>query len=301
MPKITTPAMKKAKKMAAKRPLKTGFWHESWYRLRRNKIAIVGMVILIILIILALFPETFAPYGEDEQNYSVSLTFPNKDYPLGTDNYGRDILSRLIYGTQVSLKIGFLSMSISLMIGGFLGLFAAYYGDRIEDLIMRIMDILYSLPSFLMAIAIAAALGTGEFNLILAIAISYVPQYSRIVRASALTVKSQEFMEAAYAIGASPLRQMFKHMLPNALAPIIVKATLGVAQAILAAAALSFVGVGIRPPTAEWGVMLSAGRSYIRTHWYIVTFPGLMIMITIFALNLLGDGFRDAMDPKLKR
>ena len=301
MSKIKTPAMERAAKIAAKRPERTGFWREAWYRFCHNKAAMVGLVVLILLIIIALFPEKIAPYGEDEQNYAVALTFPCAEYPLGTDNYGRDILSRIIYGARVSLKIGFSSVVVSLVIGGLFGLIAAYCGGRIDDLIMRIMDIFYAMPSFLMAIAIAAALGSGEFNLILAIAISQIPGYSRIVRAAALTVKGQEFIEAAHAIGGGAPRIIFRHVLPNAMAPIIVKATLGVASSILSAAALSFVGVGIQPPTAEWGVMLNAGRSYIRTHWYIVTFPGLMIMITIYVLNLVGDGLRDAMDPKLKK
>jgi len=301
MSKMNTPAMEKAAKLARKRPKKSGFWIEAWIRLIHNRAAVVGLVILCLLLVLALFPDQIAPYGEDEQNYAASLTFPCAEYPLGTDNYGRDILSRLIYGTRISLLIGVLSVAVSLLVGGTLGLIAAYYGGRVDDLIMRIMDVFYSMPSFLLAIAIAAALGSGTQNLIFAIAISQIPGFSRVVRAAALTVKGQEFIEAAHAIGGSDFRIIFKHVLPNAIAPIIVQATLGVASAILSAAALSFVGVGIRPPTAEWGSMLNAGRAYIRTHWYIIAFPGVMIVITIYALNLLGDGLRDAMDPKLKK
>lgn len=220
---------------------------------------------------------------------------------MGTDNYGRDILSRIIYGARTSLLIGTLSVVMSVVIGGASGLAAAYYGGKIDETIMRIMDIFYALPSFLLAIAIASALGTGLFNLAIAIAISQVPGYARVVRAAALTVRNQEYMEAIRAIGGSPMRQMLRHMLPNAIAPIIVQATFGMASAIISGAALSFIGVGVTPPTAEWGYMLNAGRQYIRKYWYIVTFPGLMIMITVFGLNLLGDGLRDAMDPKLKR
>lgn len=220
---------------------------------------------------------------------------------MGTDNYGRDILSRVIYGARTSLLIGALSVAMSVIIGGTCGLMAAYYGNKVDNVIMRVMDVFYALPSFLLAIAIASALGSGLFNLALAIAISQVPGYARVVRAAALTVRNQEYMEAIRAIGGSPRRQMFRHMLPNAIAPIIVQATLGMANAIISGAALSFVGVGVQPPTAEWGFMLNAGRQYIREYWYIVTFPGLMIMVTILGLNLFGDGLRDAMDPKLKR
>lgn len=293
--------MEKAAKIASRRPKKTGFARESWYRLCHSKSAVIGMIILMILVVLALFPDQIAPYGEDEQNYSVALTAPCLEYPLGTDNYGRDILSRIIYGTRVSLVIGVVSVGMALVVGGLLGLLAAYYGGRVDDVIMRIMDIFYSMPSFLLAIAIAAALGTGMFNLMIAIAVGQVPAFSRIVRASALTVKSNEYIEASRATGCGTPRILFKYILPNASAPIIVQATLNVASAILSAAGLSFVGIGVQPPTAEWGSMLNAGRSYIRTNWNIITFPGIVIMITIYALNLFGDGLRDALDPKLKK
>ncbi len=301
MSKIDTPAMAKALKKASKRPKKTGFLHEAWYRLLHSKTAVIGMIIILVLIILALFPKQIAPYGEDEQNYSVALQKPNKVYLLGTDNFGRDILSRLIYGTRVSLLIGVISVAMALVIGGTLGLIASYYGGRMDNIIMRVMDILYSMPSFLLAISIAAALGSGMFNLMIAIAVGQIPAFSRIVRASALTVIHCEHVEASRAIGCSTLRTILKYVLPNASAPIIVQATLNVASAILSAAGLSFVGIGIEPPTAEWGSMLNAGKAYIRTNWNVITFPGIAIVITIYAINLFGDGLRDALDPKLKR
>jgi len=301
MAKMQTPAMEKLQKQRNRRPRRTDPWSEAWYRMRRNKAAMFGLVIVIILLILSLFPQYIAPYGEDEQIYEDAFIFPCAEHPMGTDNYGRDILSRIIYGARTSLLIGTLSVAMSVVIGGASGLAAAYYGGKIDETIMRIMDIFYALPSFLLAIAIASALGTGLFNLAIAIAISQVPGYARVVRAAALTVRNQEYMEAIRAIGGSPMRQMLRHMLPNAIAPIIVQATFGMASAIISGAALSFIGVGVTPPTAEWGYMLNAGRQYIRNYWYIVTFPGLMIMITVFGLNLLGDGLRDAMDPKLKR
>ena len=301
MAKMMTPAMEKLQKRQLKKPRKSGPWHESWYRLRRNRMAMLGLVIVIILAAMALFPDYIAPYGEDEQNYSKAFIFPCLEHPMGTDNYGRDLLSRIIFGARTSLMIGLLAVSMSVIIGGGCGLAAAYYGGKVDNTIMRIMDVFCALPSTLLAISIAASLGPGLLNLSIAISISQVPGYARVVRAAALTVRNQEYMEAIRAIGGSPLRQMFNHMLPNAIAPIIVQATLGMARAIISGAALSFLGVGVQPPTAEWGYMLSAGRQYIRDYWYIVTFPGLMIMITIFGLNLLGDGLRDAMDPKLKR
>lgn len=301
MAKLQTPAMDAIREQARKRPRKTGPWYEAWYRLRRNKMAMFGLFFLIVLVILACFPEQIAPYGEDEQVYEDAFIFPNLEHPLGTDNYGRDILSRIIFGARTSLLIGVSAVSMSLLVGGTCGLLAAFFGGKIENVIMRAMDVLYALPSFLLAIAIASAMGSGLLNLMMAIAISQVPGISRVVRAAALTVRNQEYMEAARAIGGGAMRQMFRHMLPNAIAPIIVQATLGVANAILSGAALSFIGVGVQPPTAEWGFMLNAGKQYMRSHWYIVTFPGLFIMLTIFAINLLGDGLRDALDPKLKR
>lgn len=301
MAKMYTSAMEKLEKAQEKRPRKSGPWYEAWYRLRRNKAAMFGLIIVIVLVLLALFPQMFARYGEDEQIYEDAFLFPCLEHPMGTDNYGRDILSRVIYGARTSLMIGTMAVAMSILIGGTCGLAAAYYGGKADNIIMRIMDVFYSLPSFLLAICIASALGAGLFNLSLAIAISQVPGYARVVRAAALTIRNQEYMEAIRAIGGSPLRQMLRHMLPNAIAPIIVQATLGMANAIISGAALSFIGVGVQPPTAEWGFMLNAGRQYIRNYWYIVTFPGLMIMLTVFALNLLGDGLRDAMDPKLKR
>ena len=293
--------MERLAKRDKKRPRKSGPWHEALYRLKRNRAAMVGLFIFAILIILALFPSQIARYGQDEQIYSDAFIFPNAEHPLGTDNYGRDILSRIIFGTRTSLMIGIVSVCISLFIGGTVGLIAAYYGGKIENLLMRAMDILSALPYFLLAIAIASALGSGMFKLMFAIAISTVPDYARITRAAAITIKEQEYIEAARSIGSSSTRLMLKHMLPNAIAPIIVQSTLGVAKAILAGSALSFIGIGVQPPTAEWGAMLNAGRQYIRTYPYIITFPGIMIMLTIFSFNLLGDGLRDALDPKLKK
>ncbi|WP_243149233.1 ABC transporter permease [Colidextribacter sp. OB.20] len=274
---------------------------EFWLRLCRNKAALIGMVILSVLIITAVFAPIIAPYHYDEQNYQITNQLPSLAHPLGTDNCGRDILSRLIYGSRVSLQIGFIAVGIGAAVGGLLGAVAAFYGKAVDNIIMRCIDIVLAIPSTLLAISISAALGPGLTNAMIAIGIGSAPNYARIVRASVLTVKEQEFVEAARCVGASDAYIILREILPNALSPIIVQATLGVASAILSAAALSFIGLGIQPPSPEWGAMLSAGRVYIRDFWPIVTFPGVAIMITIFALNLFGDGLRDVLDPKLRR
>lgn len=275
-------------------------WIDVWKRLKKNKAAMFGLIIIILLVLCAIFADFIAPFGYDDQNLKNKFISPNSTYILGTDNFGRDIFSRIIYGSRISLLVGFFSVSISAVIGGSVGAVAAFYGNKTDNIIMRIIDILMAIPSILLAISISAALGPGLFNCMIAVGIGSIPQYARIVRASVLTVKEQEFIEAAKSTGASDVRIIIKYILPNAMGPIIVQATLGVAIAILYAASLSFIGLGIQPPTPEWGAMLSSGRLYMRDHWYIATFPGLAIMITIFALNLFGDGLRDALDPRLK-
>lgn len=273
---------------------------QAWSRLRKNKVAIVGMLILIVLILGAVFAEQLAPYGYDDQDVMRRFTYPCREFPFGTDNLGRCIYSRILYGARVSLLIGFVATGMGAVAGTVFGAIAGYYGKGTDNVIMRFCDVLQAIPSLLLAIAIAAALGSGLFNMMLAISIGAVPRYARTVRASILTVKEQEFIEAAHAIGASDLRIILKHIFPNCLAPIIVQVTLGVASSIINAASLSFIGLGVQAPMAEWGSMLSAGRQYIRDYWFVVMFPGLAIMLTILSLNLFGDGLRDALDPKLK-
>lgn len=279
---------------------KAGPWRDVFRRLKKDKMAMFGLFIIILLIFLALFADVIAPYGYDDQNLKDRLMAPNSKYLLGTDNFGRDILSRIIYGSRISLQVGFIAVGISAIVGGALGAIAGYYGGKLDNFVMRAMDILLAIPSILLAISIVAALGPGLQNVMIAVGIGSIPSYARIVRASVLSIRDQEFVEAARAVGANDFRIITKHILPNAMAPIIVQATLGVAGAILSAAGLSFIGLGIQPPTPEWGAMLSSGREYIRDNWHVATFPGLAIMITIFALNLLGDGLRDALDPRLK-
>ncbi|HWQ30235.1 MAG TPA: ABC transporter permease [Negativicutes bacterium] len=279
---------------------KNGFWHDAWHRLKKNKSAMVSLIILAVMIICAVFANYIAPYSYDLQDYNHTFEFPSKLHILGTDNFGRDILSRIIYGSRVSLLVGFSSIIVAIIFGGLLGAVSGYYGGKMDNILMRAMDILMAIPGMLLAISLAAALKPGLVNLVIAIAISDIPGYARVVRASVLTIKDQEYIEAAQCIGASDSRIILKHILPNCLAPIIVQATLGMAGAILSASALSFLGLGIQPPTPEWGSMLSSARQYIRTYWHMTTFPGVAIMITIFALNVLGDGLRDALDPRLK-
>lgn len=277
-----------------------GFWRDVWVRLRRNKGAMFALGMLVLLVLCAIFADFIAPYPYELQDYSATFQFPNAKHWLGTDNFGRDILSRIIHGSRVSLLVGFSSIITAIIFGGILGAISGYYGGKIDNVLMRAMDILMAIPGMLLAISLAAALKPGLMNLVIAIAIADIPGYARVVRASVLTIKDQEFIEAAQCIGGSDPHIIFKHILPNCLAPIIVQATLGMAGAILSAASLSFLGLGIQPPTPEWGSMLSASRQYIRQYWHMATFPGLAIMITIFSLNVLGDGLRDALDPRLK-
>lgn len=280
---------------------KHGQMYETWMRLRKNRLAVLGMVILLLIIIIAVFAEQIAPYPYDLQDYNVVSEPPSAQHWFGTDNYGRDILSRVIYGTRLSLRIGFISLAGGALVGCLLGAIAGYFGGFADTFIMRITDILMSIPRIVLAIAIASALGSGLTNAMLAVAISSIPNFARVVRASTLTVKDQEYIEAARCVGAKSPHIIWRHIFPNVLAPIIVQATLGVGTAIILAAALSFLGLGVQPPTPEWGAMLSTARTYMRDHAYMVIFPGLAIMITVLALNLFGDGLRDALDPKLKK
>jgi len=276
---------------------------EIWRRFRKNKSAVIGLVVVILIILIAIFADVIVDYQQlaIKINPAERLEPPSLKHLFGTDEFGRDMLARVIHGSRPSLLVGFLSSAISLGLGTIIGAIAGFYGSRIDNFFMRFMDILLALPSSVLAIAIISGLGSSLPNLMLAIGISFLPQYARIVRASVLTIKDQEFVEAARAIGARNHTIIFSHILPNCVAPIIVQATLSVAFSILAIAGLSFIGLGIKPPAPEWGALLSAGRSYFLQAPYITVFPGLAIMVTILALNLLGDGLRDALDPRLKQ
>lgn len=276
---------------------------EIWQRLRRNKMAMIGLAILLILVLGAVFADVICDYDTMviKQDIANRLQGPSAQHWFGTDEFGRDIFARILHGSRVSLVVGIISVSIALILGGSFGAFAGFYGGKVDMIIMRVMDVFLAVPSILLSMTIVAALGTDLVYVMLAIGISSVPNYARIVRAAVMSVKDQEFVEASRAMGASNATIIFKEILPNCLAPIIVQATLSVAGAILSTASLSFIGLGVQPPDPEWGAMLSSGRQYMRDALHLTLFPGLAIVITILALNLLGDGLRDALDPRLKQ
>lgn len=273
---------------------------EVMVQLSRNKLAMIGLVIFAAMLVVCLLAPLIAPFGFDDQDVSRKFISPNLTYLCGTDNLGRDIFSRLLYGGRISLMVGVLAAGFGAIIGTVLGAIAGYYGGKIDNVIMRIMDIMGSMPSMLLAITICAVLGNGITKALIAVGISEIPGYARIVRAPILQVKEKEYVEAAISIDASVPRIVFKHVLPNALSPLIVRVTMGVASAITTVASLSFLGLGVQPPTPEWGSMLSAGRAYILQYPYMITFPGICIAILVLSLNFLGDGLRDALDPRLK-
>lgn len=272
-----------------------------WFRqLRRNTKATVGAAVLVIIFAAAIFANQLSPYPPNQQNLLNRLESPNAEHWLGTDHFGRDVMSRIIHGGRVSLQVGFISVGIALAIGGLMGLVSGFYGGTIDSVVSAIVDVLLALPAFLLALAIVAALGPNLTNVMIAVGIANIPQFARITRSAVLTVREQDFVTAAEAVGSADRRIMFKHVVPNALGPVIVQVTLSLAGAILAAAGLSFLGLGAQPPTAEWGSMLNSARPYIRDAHWAVTYPGLAIMVTVLALNLVGDGLRDALDPRRK-
>lgn len=278
----------------------TGSLKSLWVALKKNKRSLVGLYFIIFLIILAVFAEYIAPFGMTAQNLKTTMQKPSMIHFFGTDDLGRDVLSRIIYGTRISLIIGVASISIALFFGGILGVISGYFGGVIDNVIMRITDLMLSIPSILLAIALVAAFGSSLLNLIIAIGVGNIPIFIRISRAAVLSVKEEQFIEAATATAMNDWKIIIKHIVPNSLSPIIVQATMGVASAILSAAGLGFIGLGIEASQAEWGTMLNAGRPFIRTHAYLTIFPGIAIMLTILSFNLLGDGIRDAIDPKLR-
>ena len=290
------------KVLASRRYAKRSQSAEIWHRLRKNKGAMLGLAIMIAIILIAIGSNIFLDYDTDVigQNVAERLQHPSLKHPMVTDATGRDMMYRIFYGTRYSLSIGIASVLIALVIGVTLGVIAGYYGGRVSEIIMRLSDAIAAIPSILMAIAIVSALGQSMFNLMLAVGVTSVPQFVRITHAATLTVRNQEYVEASRCLGLRQWQIILFHVLPNCLSPIIVQTTLRVASAIISASSLSFLGLGVPAPMPEWGGLLSAGRKFIRTHSYLTLFPGLAIMITVLALNLLGDGLRDALDPKLK-
>lgn len=285
-----------------RRPFTSGRspWRKVVQRLRKNKRAIVGFWMVTVFVLVALLAKWIAPYDPLEQNMDMLLKPPSLRYLLGTDEYGRDILSRMIYGARISLMIGLVGVLISSIFGIALGTISGYFGGVADMLIMRIMDIVMAFPGFLLALTIVSVLGPGMVNVMIAIGIFSVPSFARICRSSVLSLNHKEFIEAAKSMGSSHIRIIFKHVLPNSLAPIIVLSSLRIATAILSASGLSFLGMGAQPPTPEWGAMLNTGREFLRSAPHVSIIPGLAIMFVVLAFNMLGDGLRDALDPKMK-
>lgn len=276
--------------------------YDAMRRLLKNKTAVLGFIIILMMILLAVFADVLFDYEEVviKQNYAEMCQGPSAAHPFGTDELGRDILARVVHGTRVSLSIGFAATIMASILGGAIGAISGFYGKHVDMVISRIMDMLMAIPGTLLAIAIVAALEASMQNLILALTISSIPKFARITRGAVMTVKDSEHIEAARAIGARNSTIIIHHVLPNCLAPILVELTISISFAILTISGLSFLGLGVQAPRPEWGAMLSSARTYIRDYSYMTFFPGLAIMLTILAFNLLGDGLRDALDPRLK-
>ncbi len=269
-----------------------------WRQFRKQRLGLIGGGILCMLLLMALLAPVLAPYDPLAQDLYQRLQPPSADHWLGTDDFGRDILSRIVFGSRISLRIGLIAISLALTGGTLFGLVAGYRGGMVDMLIMRLMDLMLAFPSILLAIAIVAVIGPGIENAILAVSIVLVPQFARLVRSSVLTVREATYVEAARALGATESRLLFYSILPNCTAPLIVQTTLGMGTAILDAAGLSFLGLGAQPPVPEWGAMLSGGRELLLRAPWVMTFPGLAIFAVVLGLNLFGDGLRDALDPK---
>lgn len=273
-----------------------------WHRLRRNRLAMLGLALMSAILLLAVFADVIADYDTKVvgMNMVERLQTPSAKHWFGTDGYGRDVFARIIHGSRLSLSLSIISMLIAVAIGSMIGAISGYFGGRVDDVLMRLMDMLLAIPPMLMSISIVAALGRSMANLMLALALAYMPVFARVIRSSILSVKDQEFVEAARACGTSDARIILRHIIPNAVGPIIVQATLAMGSSILTISSLSFMGMGIQPPQPEWGTMLYEGRDLIRTSPYLVIFPGAAIAVSVLSLNLLGDGLRDALDPRLK-
>lgn len=275
---------------------------EFWRRFKKNKLAVVGLVIFSLVLVMAVAAPFIADYKNEALKIDVinRLKPPSAQHVFGVDEIGRDVFARIVHGARLSLSIGFSAIAVALLLGGLLGAVAGYFGGRIDNVIMRCMDVFLCLPDVLLAMAIVAAFGTSSINITIAIGLSFTPKFSRIVRSAVMSVRDTEYVEAARAIGAKNSRILRRDILVNCSAPIIVQVTLFAATAILNISGLSFIGLGIQAPTPEWGNMLASGRAYMREYPYIVMAPGLAIFLTILSLNLVGDGLRDALDPRLK-
>jgi len=274
-------------------------WKIFWRRFKRNRLALFGAVIILSLAVTAIIAPLIAPFDPNQQDILHRLEPPSAKHFLGTDDLGRDLLSRIIYGTRVSLLVGFVAVGIAIMIGALLGLFSGYFGGRLDALIMRLVDIMLCFPTFFLILMVIAFLEPNIWNVMIVIGLTGWPGLTRLVRGECLSVREREFVQAAKALGLSNLRIMLVHLLPNVMAPVLVAATLGIGGAILTESALSFLGLGVQPPTASWGNILTAGKDYISTAWWLSLYPGLAILITVLAYNLLGEGLRDVLDPRM--
>lgn len=276
--------------------LKTLFWH----RFKKNRLAVIGGIIVLMLFTIAVLAPFIAPYNPDAINVKHVLEPPSLAHPFGTDDLGRDILSRVIYGSRISLAVGFVAVGIATLIGIIFGALSGYYGGWIDTIVMRFVDIMLAIPTFFLILAVIAMLEPSIWNIMIVIGVTSWMGVSRLVRAEFLSLKEREFVLAARALGASDFRIIFKHILPNAMSPVLISAVLGIAGAVLVESALSFLGIGVQPPTASWGNILTIGKDNIEIAWWISVFPGLAIFVTVLAYNLLGEGVRDSIDPRLK-
>lgn len=292
--------MENTKKQENQAVAPSSLWRDAVKRFCKNKTAVVALVVLALMALAAILADVISPYGPYDAELALVKAGPSAQHWMGCDENGRDILTRILYGARISLSVGFISVMISTILGSIVGLASAYYGGAVDAVLSRFMEMIQSFPSILLAIIFMSVFGRGIENAVIAIAIVSIPGPARIIRSSALSAKENDYVTAAKAIGCTDARIMFKHILPNILAPIIVNATMSVSGAILSLASLGFLGLGVQPPTAEWGYMLSSGRNYIFSASHIITFPGIAIALTVLSFNLLGDGLRDALDPRLK-
>jgi oligopeptide transport system permease protein len=279
----------------------TNLWRDAWYRLVRNKLAVFGAVIILIFLFFAIFANFLAPYPYDKPSFGQAYQYPNAHFWLGSDPLGRDLLSRLIYGARISMTVGLGSQVIVLLIGVPIGAIAGYYGGKLDLYLMRFVDVMYAFPTLLFVILIMSALGAGLLNIFIALGLTSWVTLCRLTRGQFLSLREKEFVVAARSVGAPARRIIFNHLLPNALTPIIIAITFGIPAAIFTEASLSFIGVGISPPTPSWGQMVGEYQKYIRSYWYLATFPAIAIGLTMLAFSFLGDGLRDALDPRMKR
>ena len=283
---------------------KRSYWGEVWHRLRKNPVAVICMIFLAAMLFGIIFATALSPYDYTETDLTARFQLPSKEHWLGTDDYGRDLLTRLLVGGRYSLLIAILSVAIGIVAGMIIGALCGYFGKYVDSVLMRVMDVIMSIPGIMLAICISVALGSGVFNTALALAVGTIPMIARQLRSSTMLINGQEYIEAARSFGQSDARIILGHIIPNTLAPIIVQTSLYIGGAIMGIAGLSFLGLGVQPPTPEWGNILNNGLDYIydfSTRWHVIVFPALFIVLAELAFNLLGDGLRDAMDPRMRK